>query len=358
MKSRVPVLKGITVLAIALAAGAAFAEDEGGEEGAAGGGIDDRPYLGVLGGITEPDEDRPQHYDEVNTYQLIYGSQKSEKINTEISLAYSILQYNIGTVKDAHDFHYTLGYDWLWFLNRDGWMPFGLAGAGVTFAKREPSDDEYLVANVGAGVMKVLSEHGVAFRAEARYLFNFDEKGGNDQPQDWRVVAGLTIPLKAKPVELPPPPPAPAPAVADSDGDGVIDSADKCPDTLPNVKVDGTGCAIPQILKLNGVNFEFDSSKLDENAKTILDEVSDSIKNQPTMQVEIAGHTDSVGEDDYNLALSQRRVDSVRAYLVERGAPADKFTAKGYGETEPVASNDTDAGRAENRRVEFRILAQ
>lgn len=354
MKSRVPALQGLAMLAAALASGSAFAE----EGDAAPAGVDNRAYLGVLGGVTEPDEDRPQDYDEVNTYQLIYGSQKSEKINTEFSLAYSILQYNIGTVKDAHDFHYTLGYDWLYFLNRDGWSPFGLAGGGVTFSKREPSDDEFLMLNLGAGIMKIISEHGVALRAEARYVYNFDDKGGNDQPQDWRVMAGLMIPLTAKPVELPPPPPAPAPAVADSDGDGVIDSADKCPGTLAGVKVDGTGCAIPQILKLNGVNFEFDSSALDKNAKTILDEVSDSIKNQPTMQVEIAGHTDSVGDDAYNLNLSQRRVDSVRAYLVEKGAPADKFTAKGYGETEPVAGNDTDAGRAENRRVEFRIQAQ
>ena len=90
----------------------------------------------------------------------------------------------------------------------------------------------------------------------------------------------------------------------------------------------------------------------------MLDGVAAGLKSDPDMRVELAGHTDSKGSDAYNKKLSQSRADSVKAYLVSQGVPATRLVAKGYGEVAPVASNDTDDGRAQTRRVEFRVLSK
>ncbi|HEY9097831.1 MAG TPA: OmpA family protein [Thiobacillus sp.] len=140
----------------------------------------------------------------------------------------------------------------------------------------------------------------------------------------------------------------------DSDGDGVVDSQDKCP-TVHARTADGCPApvAAPQKLVLEGVNFDNDQATLKADATAILDQVAVSLKAWGDTKVEVAGHTDSQGSDAYNMSLSQRRADAVRSYLVGKGVAADRLTAKGYGETSPVASNDTDDGRYKNRRVEL-----
>jgi len=75
----------------------------------------------------------------------------------------------------------------------------------------------------------------------------------------------------------------------------------------------------------------------------------------PTANIEIAGHTDTDGEDTFNQTLSEKRAQAVSDYLVKAGLPADRFTATGYGSTQPVATNDTDEGKAQNRRIEFMV---
>ncbi len=332
----------------------AFAEEGEGE-------IDDRTYMGVLGGYIGADEDgrAPAYqYDDGYSVMLLLGSQKSERVNTEFSLTYSVLEGDRAGVQNAHDWQLTLGYDWLWFLDRDGWSPFGLLGLGATNEEREPDDHIHLTVNAGVGLLKVLNEHGTAFRTEARYLYHNDDNNGNDSPGDWRVALGFQTPLTAKPVELPPPPPPPPAPPADSDGDGVVDGIDECPGTIKGLKVDKVGCAIKQTFELKGVNFEFDKAELDANARRILDAALETLKGQPSMKVELAGHTDSTGPEAYNQGLSERRMNSVRDYLVENGANGDNLTAVGYGESQPIATNDTPEGRELNRRVEFRILSQ
>ena len=145
----------------------------------------------------------------------------------------------------------------------------------------------------------------------------------------------------------------------DSDRDGVPDYADKCPNTPYGLKVDAEGCVREaQTIVLQNVNFEFNKATLTADSKTVLDGVASGLKSDPQMKVELAGHTDSKGSDAYNKSLSQKRADSVKAYLVTQGIPASRLTAKGYGESKPVATNETDEGRAQNRRVEFRVLAK
>ncbi len=147
----------------------------------------------------------------------------------------------------------------------------------------------------------------------------------------------------------------------DSDGDGVNDALDKCPGTPKGKKVDEKGCEIlfdevRSTLVLKGVNFEFNSADLTPNSRTILDSVAASLREWKEIRVEVAGHTDSIGSDGYNKTLSQRRAESVRKYLVSKGVDGSRLTAKGYGESKPIADNGTDAGRAENRRVELKKL--
>lgn len=144
---------------------------------------------------------------------------------------------------------------------------------------------------------------------------------------------------------------------SDADGDGVANVQDKCPGTQAGFKVDGAGCVIAQTTSIAGVSFDPDSARLTAEGRSTLDGVATTLQGQSGLQVEIAGHTDSVGSDAYNTLLSQQRAEAVRSYLIEKGVDGNRLTAVGYGEAEPVASNDTEEGRISNRRVEFRISA-
>jgi OmpA-OmpF porin, OOP family len=168
------------------------------------------------------------------------------------------------------------------------------------------------------------------------------------------------------------------PAVGDKDGDGVPDDKDQCPDSAAGSTVDENGCApkaesgcrapapgepinlegcaTGESVVLKGVNFEVNSSRLTANAKVILNQVADSLAANPSLKVEIGGHTDSQGSDTYNQKLSQRRANSVKDYLVARGIDANRLTTKGYGESQPIDTNETPEGRELNRRVEIKVL--
>jgi outer membrane protein OmpA-like peptidoglycan-associated protein len=111
-----------------------------------------------------------------------------------------------------------------------------------------------------------------------------------------------------------------------------------------------------ETLVLEGVHFEFNSANLTQESYAILDHVAAQLRDNPKVRVEIQGHTDEVGTQEYNMDLSQRRAESVRDYLASKGVKEDRLVPKGYGATRPVASNQTDEGRAKNRRVELKKL--
>jgi len=155
--------------------------------------------------------------------------------------------------------------------------------------------------------------------------------------------------------------------VLDSDGDGVPDDLDQCPDTPLGVRVDDTGCPVYEeeqvlidtgTLVLENIQFELDSAALLTASYPILDRVGDVLSSWSQLEIEIGGYTDSTGDAPYNLDLSQRRAETVRVYLLTNFSDieADQLIAVGYGESDPVATNDTAAGRAKNRRVEFKVL--
>lgn len=142
----------------------------------------------------------------------------------------------------------------------------------------------------------------------------------------------------------------------DSDNDAVADYLDLCPGTPEGVIVDQDGCPLPgeNLLSLTGVNFEFDKATLTPEAQDILEEAVTLLKEtDEVVEVRVEGHTDSIGNEAYNQDLSQRRAESVVDYLTSRGISGSNLMPVGLGESSPVARNDTEAGRAMNRRVDF-----
>jgi len=145
-------------------------------------------------------------------------------------------------------------------------------------------------------------------------------------------------------------------AQADGDADGVSDAKDLCPKSPAAAAVNSLGCAPDAPIALDDIHFRYDSDALTGPSRTALDQVAVILRAQPGLKVEIAGHSDTQGDADYNLWLSEQRAKAVMAYLVMQGVPAGRLSARGYGGTQPVAANTTREGLARNRRVELRDL--
>ena len=144
----------------------------------------------------------------------------------------------------------------------------------------------------------------------------------------------------------------------DTDGDGVADGLDKCPDTSPEAEVDETGCSWVQKgeIVLPTIRFGAGSANLAPGSSPALNEVAEILKQNPDVTVEIGGHTDNEGPARLNRKISLERAEEVKRYLAARGVPTARMITKGYGEVYPIASNRHAEGRAENRRIEFKIL--
>ncbi len=153
-----------------------------------------------------------------------------------------------------------------------------------------------------------------------------------------------------------PPPPPPA----DRDGDGVPDSADRCPDRpgpstnngCPVVKEE-TKKRLEEIAR--NIQFETNSDALKTESRNILDEVVSIMASNPAYNLSVEGHTDSVGAEAYNQTLSEKRARSVVRYLTSKGVSSSRMTSAGFGESRPIADNNTASGRALNRRVELHL---
>lgn len=141
----------------------------------------------------------------------------------------------------------------------------------------------------------------------------------------------------------------------DTDGDGVTDADDRCPGTPKDAETDDNGCVKIEKVVLKGVNFATGSAKLLPAASDTLRTVAAAMKANEKVEVEIGGHTDSVGDEAKNQGLSERRAKSVKDFLVSEGVEADRLSTRGYGESQPADTNDTAEGRANNRRVGFKV---
>ncbi len=151
----------------------------------------------------------------------------------------------------------------------------------------------------------------------------------------------------------------------DNDKDGILDPVDACPiePETPNGFKDQDGCAdeVPKALKeftgvIKGITFETKSAVIKKSSNKTLDAAAKILIEYVDTKLEIQGHTDDVGEDAFNMDLSQKRAESVKAYLVKKGVAEDRLIANGFGETVPVDPKTTKAARAKNRRVEFRLI--
>jgi outer membrane protein OmpA-like peptidoglycan-associated protein len=154
--------------------------------------------------------------------------------------------------------------------------------------------------------------------------------------------------------------PASTSGCPDSDGDGVDDSRDLCPKSYGPAS--NSGC--PEITKedkellafaVENVEFEHNSSYLTVDSKPILDEIANIMRRYPDYNLMISGHTDNTGSTVYNQEMSEKRARTCYLYLMEKGISQNKLSHTGYGETKPIADNETLMGRSKNRRVEFEL---
>ncbi|MFH1137486.1 MAG: ankyrin repeat domain-containing protein [Pseudomonadota bacterium] len=137
--------------------------------------------------------------------------------------------------------------------------------------------------------------------------------------------------------------------VGDADGDGVPDDMDACPNSPPGVKVDENGCWVAMFRDF----FDTDKSTVKKSALPQLKQAAEVLLANPRLTVEIAGHADSRGSEQYNLDLGRRRAEAVRAILIKYGVSPSRLAYKSFGETQPAADNKTKEGMAQNRRVEI-----
>lgn len=261
------------------------------------------------------------------------------------------------------------------FRGDANWWPYVKAGVGMQRSAEEfnafPSPnspgertDNNLAIDFGAGLQTSYTNFDA--RLEAGIRTSLDDQSRIARSEDFfadpYLKASILIPLgpKAAPAAAPAPAPAPAPVAScetqDDDGDGVNNCIDKCPGSQAGQAIGPDGCAVPLTIDLKGVNFDFDKATLRPDAISILNEAIDILKKYPQLKVEVAGHTDSVGTDAYNQGLSERRARTVYDYLTSNGIDAARLNGPtGYGESRPIDTNDTDAGRAKNRRTELNV---
>lgn len=141
----------------------------------------------------------------------------------------------------------------------------------------------------------------------------------------------------------------------DDDNDGIMNANDQCSGTVSGTVVNKQGCELKEDIALDNVQFNTGNAVLSSSSRQILNNVAQTLKNNPHLKFEIAGHTDSSGNYQSNVNLSESRAQSVRQYLIDNGVAAESLTAHGYGPDKPVASNNTRSGRSANRRVELML---
>jgi OOP family OmpA-OmpF porin len=284
------------------------------------------------------------------------------------------------------------------FYRESRLSPYLLLGGGWIEKNYElTANESNAYMDTGAGLLMTLfrssnCSSGLALRADARARHDFTGNSiADDRLVDFMAGLGLHFyfggPACARePEPLPPPPPPPPPAgPIDSDGDGVTDDLDRCPGTLAGIRVDATGCELdtdgdgvldskdkcpntPKGDKVDAdgcsltlrleVTFDSNSSQLRPESNEYLDRVAERLNELAYVTGVIEGHTDSNGSDAHNQDLSERRAKAVLDYLVDKGVDGSRFTAAGFGESQPVADNATPEGRAQNRRVVLRRTDQ
>jgi OmpA-OmpF porin, OOP family len=236
---------------------------------------------------------------------------------------------------------------------------YGLLGAGyqnITQELDEHKDSALL--NYGIGLRYDIPYYGIAIKGDVRHLIAL-----RNNQNDLMYTLGLamplgkrysetiaaTVPVVSEPkkiIEVANEPIKPLPM--DDDKDGVLNQFDKCPNTSPGVKVDKDGCF--EVVNLN-INFDNNSVQIKNKYMKNIESFAKLLKQNKSLTAVIEAHTDSKGTDAYNQNLSDRRAVAVVNELKKLNIDSSRLTSRGYGESQPIASNDTEEGKALNRRV-------
>lgn len=310
------------------------------------------------------------------------------------------LQYHQGETEaesgGAEFDHRTVGLDALYTFNQDGnWRPYLLTGFAdqaleVSNVSNSKEDRETLFA-AGVGIAYHFNDN-ISVRSDIRNNYSFDNEH-NDQAArlglriDFGSATGGSKAEKEEPMT-----PVLAAVLVDTDNDGVEDSIDQCANTPASVQVDAQGCAVdsdkdgiadyldqceasPENVKVDdkgcpqmqterkdftlNVKFGNNSDKIQAGSFADIDALAEFLKTYSSTKVTIEGHSDSRGAAAYNQKLSERRAQAVADYLVNgKGIAAERVSAVGYGESQPIADNKTAAGRQANRRVVAVVMAE
>jgi OmpA-OmpF porin, OOP family len=247
-----------------------------------------------------------------------------------------------------------------YFIFRDAFSPYTVLGLGGMNSSHNGGSGAGFIGEAGAGFTYEVSDNFLV-RSDVRYRynqnFNANLQPGTNEFHDMIVNVGFVIPFGPKPVapvavaETPAPTPVADCSTFDGDNDGVNDCDDLCPATLPGVQVSVKGCWIVD------VKFDNDKDIVKPEYFGNLDNTAKTIKEHPELRIEIQGHTSKTGGFKHNMELSERRAMAVKTYLVN-GTQSPNLTTHGYGWTQPIDTNDTEEGRANNRRVQLEVDGQ
>ncbi len=334
---------------------------------------DDRWYVSAFGGLAAMDSDRFD-VDDAGIFGVGIGKFLSDDFSLE--LEFDRIDSDLtppagfGSGFNAKAFGLFARYHLMSAENQV--RPYFGLGVGGSYRPSFDTDSNpfdkrtSIYVSPVVGLAMNLTDH---FGARIQAALRRDVGGDSSNPvggsyTDYLFTAGITYKFGDPPAPPPPPaepappPPPPQPVDGDDDNDGVKNSRDKCPNTRAGAVVDADGCEVQVVIDLPMVNFAFDKAELTPSSFRTLDEAVATLNRHRNVMIEVAGHTDSKGSESYNLELSDRRAAVVRDYLISKGIDADRMTSAGYGESRPIATNDTDAGRAQNRRTELVITSK
>jgi len=315
--------------------------------------VDNRFYISPFGTFVQPGGDRQSN----NGWGggMGFGKMIDEHFNVEFKGFYQNLS---GGKYGASDMTGGIA-EAQYYIFRNKFSPYTVLGLGGMNTSHNGNSGAGFIGEAGAGFTYEVSDNFL-LRSDVRYRynqnFNANLQPGTNEFHDMIVNVGFVIPLGPKPVAPEPVVEAPAPtpvAVADcstmdDDQDGVNNCDDLCPNTLPGVPVSIKGCWIVD------VKFDFDKSNIKPEFFAKLDEAAQKIKEHPEKAIEVQGHTDNKGSFKYNQRLSERRALAVQKYLIN-GSGRNDITAFGFSYSKPIDTNETDAGRANNRRVQLEV---
>jgi len=349
-------------------------------------------YIAPRVGAVFPDSDRDT--DSSLLAGLGIGWWVSPNFSVDVEYTINNAEYKDNSVREGREWESAgLGVSGRWYFGEmgAGWRPYVMGGLGalrhaaISGSVHHNGWDP--MATVGVGMQYNFSER-TALRGELAGRYDRDNNSSGFaglKPTNhyvdglasvalvWTFGSGAVVTEETtrRQESTTPPPAAKSCRDLDDDRDGVNNCDDKCPGTAAGTIVGPDGCPQKVVIDLRGVNFKFDRPSAGEkniaptlmeptsDSIAVLDQAIDTLKRYPDVKVEVAGHTDSIGTDEYNQRLSERRAQIVYDYLTAHGIGNDRLDGpKGYGESKPIDSNTSKEGRQRNRRTELTVENQ